>query len=396
MNTPFDFDTIIDRKVSDSHKWRKYEGKDVIPMWVADMDFVSPPAAIDALRQRVVHGIFGYAEPAPQLKERVAEHLQQRHHWVISPEWIVWLPGLVTGLNVACRSVGRPGAGILTTPPIYPPFLTAPRLAGKRLQTCPLSYCGTRWELDLDGLKRAAVDGNALFLLCNPHNPTGRVFTRKELETLADICLQSNLVICSDEIHCDLILEPGCRHVPMAALSPEVARQTITLMAPSKTFNLPGLGCAYAVIPDPRLRRRFKRAMAGIVPHVNLFGYVAAQAAYEHAIPWLEALLNYLRDNRQLVYQAVQQMKGLSMAPVEATYLAWIDARQSRFEDPADFFERNGVGLSDGVHFGAPGFLRLNFGCPRSLLTKALARMAQAVQTWAMDKDDLRDQPKPC
>jgi cystathionine beta-lyase len=381
MKPAFDFDTGIDRRDSDSHKWRKYKDQDVIPMWVADMDFASPPAVLQALHQRVDHAIFGYAEPMPRLKEAVVEHLHQRHRWAISPEWIVWLPGLVTGLNVACRSVGRPGAGVLTTPPIYPPFFTAPRLAGKRLQTVPLVHGAARWELDLDGLGQAAKGGTSLFLLCNPHNPTGRVFTRQELEALAELCLNANLTICSDEIHCDLVLEPGCRHLPMASLSPEVARRTITLMAPSKTFNLPGLGCAYAVISDPKLRRRLLRAMAGIVPHVNILGYVAAQAAYEHGAPWLDALLAYLRNNRQLVYQAIGQMEGLRMTPVEATYLAWIDARHGGLEDPVRFFERNGVGLSDGALFGAPGFLRLNFGCPRSLLATALERMTHALRT---------------
>jgi cystathionine beta-lyase len=380
MISGFNFDTPIDRRASDSHKWRKYQDKDVIPMWVADMDFASPPAVLQALHQRVDHAIFGYAEPHPRLKEAVVEHLRQRHHWSISPEWIVWLPGLVTGLNVACRSVGRPGAGVVMTPPIYPPFFTAPRLAGKQLKTVPLAFTGSRWELDLDGPRRTAGDGSALFLLCNPHNPTGRVFSREELETLAEFCLRSNWTICADEIHCDLVLEPGRSHVPMASLSPEVAMRTITLMAPSKTFNLPGLGCAYAIISDPKLRRRFLRAMAGIVPHINLFGYVAAQAAYEHGLPWLDALLDYLRGNRQLVQQAITRMQGLHMATPEATYLAWIDARQAPFEEAARFFEQNGVGLSDGVHFGAPGYLRLNFGCPRSLLTTALNRMAEAIR----------------
>jgi len=210
------------------------------------------------------------------------------------------------------------------------------------------------------------------------------------VDALAELCLKANLMICSDEIHCDLVLEPGCRHLPMASLAPEVARRTITLMAPSKTFNLPGLGCAFAIISEPKLRRRFLRAMNGIVPHINIFGYVAAQAAYEYGAPWLEALLEYLRDNRSVVYEAVLQMEGLQMAPVEATYLAWIDARQNRFENPARFFEQNGVGLSDGALFGAPGFLRLNFGCPRTLLTTALERMAQALRTLPAER------PKPC
>ncbi|MFZ1982856.1 MAG: PatB family C-S lyase, partial [Desulfatitalea sp.] len=354
--------------------------KEIIPMWVADMDFASPPAVIQALHQRVDHKIFGYGEPDPRLKELICDHLLQSHQWVISPEWIVWLPGLVTGLNVACRSVGRPGAGVLTMTPVYPPFFTAPGFAGKRLQTNALTFCDKRWQVDFEALRHAMDAKTALFLLCNPHNPTGRVFTRNELEALADLCLRANLTICADEIHCDLVLEPGCKHLPMAALAPEVARRTITLMAPSKTFNIPGLGCAYAVISDPKLRSRFKRAMDGIVPHINLFGFVAAQAAYAHGKPWWVALLKYLRGNRDLVYQAVQQMESLSMGPVEATYLAWIDARQGSFQDPARFFEQSGVGLSDGTFFGAPGFVRLNFGCPRSLLQTALQRMTHAVK----------------
>lgn len=375
----FDFDTLIDRKESDSHKWRKYRGKEIIPMWVADMDFASPPAVIQALQKRVDHKIFGYGEPDPRLKELICDHLLQSYLWVISPDWIVWLPGLVTGLNVACRSVGRPGSGVLTTTPVYPPFFTAPRFAGKRLQTCALTFSDKRWQVDIEALRQAMDAKTALFLLCNPHNPTGRVFTRNELETLADLCLRSNLTICSDEIHCDLVLEPGCKHLPMASLAPEVARRTITLMAPSKTFNIPGLGCAYAVISDPKLRSRFKRAMDGIVPHINLFGFVAAQAAYAHGKAWLVALLDYLRVNRDLVYEAVQQMEGLRMGPVEATYLAWIDARHAHFQDPARFFEQSGVGLSDGAYFDAPGFVRLNFGCQRNLLQTALQCMTHAV-----------------
>lgn len=379
MEPLFDFDSPIDRKESDSHKWQKYRGEEIIPMWVADMDFASPPAVIQALHQRVDHKIFGYGEPDPRLKELISDHLLQSHQWVISPEWIVWLPGLVTGLNVTCRSVGRPGAGVLTMTPVYPPFLTAPRFAGKRLQTSGLAFSEKRWQVDFEALRQTMDAKTALFLLCNPHNPTGRVFTRNELETMADLCLRADLAICADEIHCDLVLEPGCKHLPMASLAPEVARRTITLMAPSKTFNIPGLGCAYAVISDPKLRSRFKRAMAGIVPHVNLFGFVAAQAAYEHGQPWLAALRDYLRVNRGLVYEAVRQMGGLTMGPVEATYLAWIDARHGHFNDPARSFEQSGVGLSDGTYFGAPGFVRLNFGCPRSLLHTALQRMIHAV-----------------
>jgi cystathionine beta-lyase len=376
----FDFDTPIDRKSSDSFKWQKYSGTDIIPMWVADMDFASPPAVLDALHQRVAHGIFGYAQTAPKLLETIMDHLDRCYQWQVAPEWIVGLPGLVTGLNVVCRSAGRPGAGVLTMVPIYPPFLSAPALAGKKRRTVPLHYVDTQWRFDADEIQHAIDPRTALFLLCNPQNPTGRVFTRKELETLAEICLRAKVVICSDEIHCDLVLEPGCKHIPMASLSPQIAEHTITLMAPSKTYNIPGLGCAFAVIANPRLRARFQRAMEGIVPHTNVLGMTAAQAAYEHGREWLEELLDYLRINRDLVQAAIAEMQGMHMAPVEATYLAWIDTRDTGIKNPVSFFEHGGVGLFDGAAFGAKGFVRLNFGCPRSLLTTALERMAQALK----------------
>ena len=324
----FNFDSPPDRRRTDSAKWRKYYGKDIIPMWVADMDFTSPALIMEALHQRIDHGVFGYGAVDQALSDTVIDYLQRSFQWQVDPGWIIWLPGLVPGLNVACRSVGEPGDSVLTTVPVYPPFLSAPKNMQRRLVTSRLRHDDYHWELDFDDLRKSMDHQTRLFLLCNPHNPTGRVLTRKELITLAGICLDRGLVICSDEIHCDLILEPGCRHIPMASLSPEIARNTITLMAPSKTYNIPGLGCSFAVISDDTLRRRFKRAMAGIVPHVNILGIVAAQAAYAYGGPWLEAVIDYLRNNREMVDQAVSRMRGLAMGKVQATYLAWIDARE--------------------------------------------------------------------
>ena len=217
-------------------------------------------------------------------------------------------------------------------------------------------------------------------MLCNPHNPVGRVFSREELNTLAAICEKHDMVICSDEIHCELILDREKTHIPTATLDAAIAERTITLMSPSKTFNLPGLGCAFAVISQKELRRRFIRAMAGIVPLVNAMGYVAAEAAYRHCADWHAALLNYLRSNRDAVARAVADMPGLSMAPVEATYLAWIDIRMAGLPDSARFFEDAGIGLQEGSEFGGPGFVRLNFGCRRPLLETALDRMTFAVK----------------
>jgi cystathionine beta-lyase len=375
----FDFDQSIDRRATGSVKWDKYADRDVIPMWVADMDFQSPWQVMQALNDRVAHGVFGYAHPDSELADTIIDYLRAEYAWQIQPEWLVWLPGLVSGIHLACRSTGNSGSSVMTTIPVYPPFLSAPKLSHRRLATLPMNFEEKRWSIDFDRLQALLIPGCALFLLCNPHNPTGRVFQVDELEKLAKICLEHKMIICSDEIHCDLLLESGCRHIPLASLSNSIADSTITLMAPSKTYNLPGLGCAFAVISNESLRRRFKRTMTGIVPHVNALGLVATRAAFAHGRPWLEALRHYLRTNRDLVYQTVNQMPGMCMAPVEATYLAWVDARSLFPRDPAGFFERAGVGLSDGKEFGWQGFVRLNFGCPRSRLKTALDRMQAAL-----------------
>ena len=375
------FDQEIDRRHTDSIKWSKYADQDIIPMWVADMDFTSPPEIIEAMHRRIEHGVFGYAAPPETLIETVVDHLQRQYEWTVHRDWLVWLPGLVSGLNVACRSVGKHDTGILTNTPIYPPFLSAPKNAGKMIHTSPMVVSQGRWEIDFDDLQTDRHPSTALFILCNPHNPTGRMLTKMELLTVADICTRKDWIICSDEIHCDLILESGRRHIPIASLDADIADRTITLMAPSKTYNIPGLGCSFAVIPNDRLRRRFNHAMAGIVPHVNLIGYVAAEAAYTYGQPWLAKLLNYLQANRDYLYHAVAEMPGLSLGTVEATYLAWIDTRQTGIDAPGPFFEAAGVGLSNGVDFRGPGFVRLNFGCTRATLTKALQRMSRALQS---------------
>lgn len=376
----YDFDTAIDRRHTASEKWDRYQGRDIIPLWVADMDFRSPPAVIEALQARIDHGIFGYTAPPKSLTAATLDHLQQQFGWEVEPDWLVWLPGLVSGLNVACRAVGAAGDEVITFTPIYPPFMTAPTLADRQTVKVPLRLEGSRWQIDLERLDRAVTPQTKLILLCNPHNPVGRVWTREELLALADLAERHDLIICSDEIHAGLVLDADKRHLPIAMLSPEMAHRTITLQAPSKTFNIPGLGCALAVVADPALRKAVYRAMAGIVPHVNLLGYTAAEAAYRHGEPWREQLLAYLRDNRDLVLRKVAEMPGLQAAPVEATYLAWIDTRQAALDHPAAFFEQAGVGLSDGVAFGLPGYVRLNFGCPRSLLAEALERMECALR----------------
>ena len=369
------FDHPPDRRGSDSIKWSKYAGRDILPLWVADMDFSAPPAVIATLQQRMEHGVFGYGGPWPTLTESVLAHLESEYNWHIAPEWIVWLPGLVTGLNVACRAVD---GDVLTATPIYPPFLSAPKFSGRRLQRCALAQIDGDWQWDKLALKSALTATTRLFLLCHPHNPVGRCWNRDELLDLAAFAEENDLVVCSDEIHCGLILDADKRHIPFASLSPAAAKRSITLMAPSKTYNVPGLGCAFAVIPDPVLRHRFEHAMHGIVPHVNVLGLAACEAAYRDCGDWHEALIAYLAANRDRVFVAVNGEKGVKMSRVEATYLAWIDVRGLGLDSPAAHFEAHGLGLSDGQDFGAPGWLRLNFGCPRSTLEEALRRFQLA------------------
>jgi cysteine-S-conjugate beta-lyase len=381
--TTFDFSTAPDRAGSDSIKWRRYADRDVIPMWVADMDFTAPPAVLEALHTRIDHGVFGYADAWPSLLEAVIEGIARDHAWRIQPDWLVWLPGVVTGFNVAVRAVGQPGDGVFTSTPVYPPFLHAPANFEQRLVTTPLVLHGQRWEWDWNATEAALAENVRLFMLCNPHNPVGRVFDRDELTRIAELAERHDLVICSDEIHCGLVLDPAKPHIPIAALDEAVARRTITLMAPSKTWNIPALYCAFAIIPDATLRARYKRAMAGIVPHVNVLGLTATEIAYRDCGPWRQALLDTLRSNAARVVEAINAMPGLATVPVEATYLAWIDCREliatRGIANASAFFETAGVGMSDGKDFGLPGFVRLNFGCPPARLEEALERLRRAV-----------------
>ncbi len=375
----FDFDSTVNRRGTAAVKWDKYGDRDVIPMWVADMDFACAPPIIEALHRRVDHGIFGYSNPPAGLIDATLAHLQNEFDWNIQPEWIVWLPGLVVGLNVVSRAFGREGDDVLTAVPIYPPFLSAPVNASRNVVRVPMERSGGIWRWDIDALAQAVTPRSRLLLLCNPHNPVGRVFAREELAEIAEVCRRHDLVLCADEIHAGLILDSDKHHVPIASLSGELSDRTVTLLSASKTFNLPALGCAYAVASNPQLREQLRKAMSGIVHHVGLMGYVATEAAYREGKPWQLALLDYLRANRDLVEKSVAAIPGLRIWHAEATYLSWIDARALQVNDPVRFFLDAGVGLYDGALFGAPGFLRLNFACPRMLLEQALERMAKAI-----------------
>ena len=379
-----DFDTVINRRDTDSQKWQKYAGRDILPLWVADMDFKSSPAIISALQERVAQGVFGYARPVRSTVDAFVNALEQRYGWRIDPAWLVWLPGLVVGLNLTVQAFAQPGDEVLTLAPIYPPFISAPKNSGRISVPVALRLDAAqrRWEIDWDALEKAVTPKSRIFLLCNPHNPVARVWRREELVRLAEFCVRHDLVLCSDEIHCDLILD-DLPHRPTALLGDEISRRTITFMAPSKTYNVPGLGTSIAIIPDATLRAQFIRAANGVMAEVTSLGFVACEAAYRDSEPWRQALLQTLRGNRDFLLDFIaRELPGVVVeAPIEATYLAWLNVSALKLADPVAHFENHGAGLSDGAFFGSPRghYVRINFGCPRATLTEALARMKRAV-----------------
>lgn len=378
------FDTTYDRRSSDSIKWNYYE-KDVLPLWVADMDFKVAEPILQALHARVEHGIFGYGGITEALSEAICSRLERLYAWKVKPDEIVMIPGVIAGFNLACQAFAGEGKGVALQTPAYMPFLSAAQNAKAISQESELAQdAAGRYEIDYERLVASLDERTRVFILCNPHNPVGRVWTRKELERLGEILLERNAVICSDEIHSDLIFE-GYRHIPIASLSPELARQTITLMSPSKSFNLPGLYCSFAVIQNPKLRAEFDAARRGLAGHSNLFGYVAAEAAYRLGEDWLSELLVYLQTNRDGLEKYIrEELPELRMLKPEGTYLAWIDCRQAGLgPKPGDFFHKVArVGLNEGSAFGqgGEGFVRLNFGCPRTTLLEALDRMKHALR----------------
>ena len=373
----WDFDEVIERRGSWSMRWERYPG-DVIPLWVADTDFRAPPAVLKAITRRAAHGVLGYSVPPAELREAVIERMQRLYGWRIEPDWVVFVSGVVPGLHLAARHLLRPDQHALVPTPVYHHLKRALELAQRAHADVPLALSNGRWVLDEDFLAMAARPDSRLLFLCNPQNPGGTIFTRDELSRLAAFAEKHGLVICSDEIHADILLDEGKPHVPIASLSREASRRTVTLISPNKAFGFPGAGCAFAIIEDAALRRAFSSDHHATVHDASVFGFEAALAAYRDCGEWLEAQLAYLRANRDLVEREVGAMPGLKVAHVEATYLAWIDASGLGVPDPHQHFLGRGVALSPGAQFGAPGFVRLNFGTRRALLTEALARMKKA------------------
>jgi len=391
---PYDFDSIIDRSATNCIKWRRYP-PDVLPLWVADMDFQAPGPVREALQCSVEHAILGYEFPTRELRETVAARMETLYGWQVSPEAVVATPGVVAGFTIAARSICSPGQGILIQPPVYPPFLKVHECDRLVRQDAQLAMeaddASLQYRVDFDIFQRAFHSGGAktgMFLLCNPHNPAGQAYGREDLRRMAEHCLKNDVVICSDEIHSELLLG-GTNHIPIATLDSEIADRTITLVAPSKTFNVPGLFCGFAIIPNQDLLTRYKKTIESMAAHVNSLGLVAAQAAFSGACDeWLEALRAYLTGNRDFMVEFVKrELPGIRTTLPEATYLAWLDCtglvKSGRINGtPHEFFLAQArVALNEGKEFGpgGEGFVRLNFGCPRSTLIEALGRMRTAL-----------------
>ncbi|WP_026375937.1 MalY/PatB family protein [Aestuariibacter salexigens] len=368
------FDHTHDRSSTYAFKWEKYKGTDILPMWVADTEFRCAEPIIESLHARVEHGLLGYTLPAQYTPANlaVASWLGRRYGWQIDPQWLVWTPGVVPAFNVACKAYCRKGDKVIVQSPNYPPLLAAPALNGLHRLMVDTLCIDDRWTLDFEQLERHASDPDCkLMILCNPMNPVGSVLRQQELDRIADICVRHNVLLCSDEIHCDLILDDKLQHLPAGAHS-ALAERSVTLMAASKTFNIAGLGASFAIIPDQDMRKRFTSAAAGIVPWVNVLGLVATEAAFTQCDDWYESQLVYLRDNRDYLVQQINSIDGLSTLSPEATFLLWVDGSALQTENVQSWFESKGVGPSPGADFGARQFARINFGCPKSMLEQAV------------------------
>ena len=381
MSHPYNFDTCPERTGYGSLKWDKYKGRDILPLWVADMDFVTAPEILDALQHRLDHGVFGYTIPHEAPIEAVIKYLDRQHGYSAKAAWLNFLPGLVPAINLCCHAFTEPGDSVMTATPVYPPFISAPDYAERELIKVPLCLDSQdRWTLDIDAMEAAIQDHTKIFVLCSPHNPVGRVFSKEELTALADFCERHDLILISDEIHCDLVFNAEAKHTLTATLGEQIAERTVTLMAPSKTYNLPGLACAFSIIENTKLRAQFQKTIRGIITEVNCFGYAGITAAYDHGEPWRQALLTYLRNNYNFIYDFIRiEIPEITFRPMESTYLAWLDVSKLGIKDPVRHFEKHGVGLSDGTPFDGHQHLRLNFGCPHSRLVEGLEKIKAAL-----------------
>lgn len=385
----YNFDELIDRTHSNCIKYdarMAFFGKaDVLPLWVADMDFRTPDFIVDAVKKRAEHEIFGYTFRGDGYNQAIVNWLKRRHDWDVKAEWITFSPGVVAGLTLAIEALSKPGEGVIIQPPVYFPFADSVKGTGREMIENPLRLENGRYYFDLEDLKSKITPTTRLLLLSNPHNPGGMAWNREELSELARICIDNKILIISDEIHSDLIL-PGNRHTPLAGISEEIAQNCVVCMSPSKTFNTAGLTTSYLIIPNRRHWAAYERVMR--LPHLhmgNIFGNEALVAAYTHGDEWLGQLMKYLQDNLIFLETFIQEKLPLvKVMHPDATYLIWMDFSGYGLSDEAlnQKLIEAGVGLNRGLQFGkqGKGFMRINIGCPRSTLQEAMLRMEKAFQ----------------
>ncbi len=376
------FDKVLDRRHTNSIKWDKYGERDVLPLWVADMDFPIADEIRNAMLERLEHPVMGYTHASENLFCGLRLHLKEEFCWNIEKEWIIWIPGVVAGLAACVRAYARQGSEIITNPPIYHHFFQVHDQARHKLVEVPLRVEGKRWTYDIEAMRKAVNENTSLIMLCSPHNPTGTVFTPAELREICAIADSVGAVVASDEIHCGLVLNGATPHKP-TALAAANSESVVTLMSASKTFNLAGVNCSYGIIANPELRQKFQAACAEVIPPVSTLSYTAAEAAFASGRPWRQGLLDYLRGNYAYLVEEFAKIDGMELQSLDATYLAWIDASKLGLNDTSGFFESHGLGFSSGEQFRQPQHLRLNFACPRSTLELAISRVHAALATLA-------------
>ena len=395
----YDFDTVCDRRNTDCAKWGAIKAifgrEDVIPMWVADMDFPTAKPITEALERRAAHPFYGYAMPGLSLTEAVVDRMKRKFDWEIEPEWVVFTPGIIPALNIAARALTHTGDEIILQEPVYFPFFGVVTGSGCQIAHNRLKMTRGHYKMDFADLESKFQPGEGMraghsrikaIILCNPQNPIGRLWSKEELKRMGEIVTGQGAIVISDEIHCELLYR-GYRHTPFASISEEFAQNSIVCMAPSKTFNLPGLEASSIIIPNKKLRDSFNDARAGMVPGLNLFGLTAMEAAYRHGDEWLEQLLDYIQGNLEITMTWFKErIPKIKVIEPQGTYLLWLDCRGLGLDDKAlQIFmrEQARVGFDDGFMFGegGSGFQRMNIACPRSILREALGRIEAAVKS---------------
>lgn len=377
----FNFDRVIDRRAWHSIKWDKYRDLDILPLWIADMDYPTPEFVREAILNRLEHPILGCSSVPDDLVETFVQWAAGKFDWTINADWLVWMHSVMTGIDIAVRVIGKNGDRCVIPVPTYPPFIAVPERQNRVPVFSPLVKCADHWEMDFDDIRRNTTNATT-FLFCNPQNPTGRVYNPQELIDLATICLRNDTMILSDDVHWGLVLDEDLTYTPIASLGPEIAEKTISLFSHTKTYNVAGASAAVAVIPDPTIRRAFKSEAARIHPTISPLALAGATAAYSDESTYLVELNSYLRQNRDLLQQTIEDSHMLRTTTVEGTHLMWIDATRLPVSNPQTHFESFGLGLSDGVEFQGPGFVRLNFAVPRTLLDRCIDRLLAATNAF--------------